>query len=314
MGPKMAMKLATILIGVLMCAGCGKPAHPESGPDLQVLVTLPPQADLVHCIGGDRVFVTTLVPEGHSPHTYEPVPSQMRAAAEARVWFTVGSGVEYEVVHGDTVLQQNASLRQVDTHVGILLRGWASSEAGPDACEHNEHHDHAEHGGHHDHVTDPHVWLTPDNARVMADNTLEGLIAVDPMGEAVYRDGHAALVADLDALHEQLKAQLAPLAGETLLVYHPSWGYFADTYGLEQVAIEEEGRKPGVAAVSTVVELARRQQVDVVFASPQSDASSAQVVAAEIGGRVVRVDPLAADFRSSMRAVADALASTGTAP
>ena len=304
------MKLTMILIGILAATGCGRTEPRVDGDELWVLVTLPPQADMVNGIAGDRVHVTTLVPEGQSPHIFEPVPSQMRAAAQARAWFTVGSGVEYEVVHGATVRQQNPSLNVVDTHAGIPLRPWSADESetadGSDQSEIADVSDQSEHS-HHEHTTDPHVWLTPANARIMADNILVALVELDPAGEADYRDGHAELIAALDLLHDDLQKRLSACAGATLLVYHPSWGYFADAYDLEQLAIEEEGRKPGIVGVAAVVELARQQNIEVVFASPQSDASSAEVVATEIGGRVVRVDPLAADYRTSMRTVAEAL-------
>jgi len=297
------MRLAIPLLASLLAAGCGARAPSPDDAALLSLVTLPPQADLLRSIASDRVTVTTLVPEGSSPHTYEPVPSQLRAAARASVWFTVGSGVEFEVVHDSAVRQQNPSMRVVDTHEGIPLRSWAA--AGHEHCTDHEHHAH---------TTDPHVWLTPANARTMADNTLAALIELDPASETAYRDGHARLVADLDLLDEQLRARLEPLAGSVLLVYHPSWGYFTDAYGLTQIAIEEQGRKPGIAGVADVVEVARRHRIEVVFASPQSDAASAEVVAAEIGGRVIQVDPLAADYRGSMRTVAEALAPPEDAP
>ena len=301
------MKLMVILTGLLISAGCGGTTSSQDGDDLWVLVTLPPQADMVRSIAGDRAHVTTLVPEGHSPHTFEPLPSQMRAAARAQVWFTVGSGVEYEVVHGATLRQQNASLKVVDTHVGIPLRPWSADESGHESEHESEHH-------HHEHISDPHVWLTPANAGIMADNILAELVDLDASGEEIYRAGHAKLTDDLDLLHVQFESQLATLAGRSMLVYHPSWGYFADAYGLKQVAIEEEGRKPGVAGVAAAVEFARREGIGVVFASPQSDAISAEVVASEIQGRVVQVDPLAADYRASMRAVAGALAPRELSP
>jgi len=140
----------------------------------------------------------------------------------------------------------------------------------------------------------------------MARATCRALVDVDPTHAGAYETGLDSLLADLDALNRAIRRSLAGTAGRRFLVHHPSWGYFARDYGLEQVAIEREGKEPSPRGIASLVETARRLGIRTVFASPQFTTRSAEVVAREIGGRVVLVDPLGRDYIGTMRAAAKA--------
>ncbi len=295
--------MTTLRIAILtllaLAYGC-KGSAPVSEPGtLVVLATLPPLAHLVERIGGDVVQVTTLVPEGQSPHTYEPVPSQLVSASQAVAWFQVGSGIEFERNQGEALRQTSPEMAVVDCHRGIEL---LSLQGGAVACEHHGHDHH-----HHDHGTvDPHVWVSPANLQVLATNVAAALETLDPARAATFAEALGGVLADVAALQQDLQAR--PLEGRAFLAYHPSFSYFAHEYGMRQLAIEQEGRQPGPAGVAAVVDQAREAGLDVVVTSPQFDASSAEVIAAEIDGRVVAVDPLAADVLGTLRTLADAVA------
>lgn len=94
------------------------------------------------------------------------------------------------------------------------------------------------------------------------------------------------------------------------MVFHPSWGYFVDTYGLIQVPIEHEGKEPGPKALVTMTEQARRGQIKVIFVQPQFSQKAAAQVA--IDGRVEVMDPLAPDYSANLRHVAAVLAGEGS--
>ena len=99
------------------------------------------------------------------------------------------------------------------------------------------------------------------------------------------------------------------------MVFHPAWGYFDDAYGLQQVPIEIEGKDPKPAQLKSLIQHARESDIKVIFVQPQFSTKSASVVAREIGGQVVLVDPLAENWMANMREVAAkfkaALRSTG---
>ena len=92
------------------------------------------------------------------------------------------------------------------------------------------------------------------------------------------------------------------------MVFHPSWGYFARDYDLQQVAVEIEGKSPKPAHLKALIELARREKISVIFAQPQFSRKSAEVIAREIGAQVVLIDPLGEDWLDNMRMVADKMA------
>ncbi len=290
-------------------AGCGAAggADVEQEAGLDVVVSIEPQRWLVERVGGDRVRATVMVPPGQSPHGYEPVPAQLFEVGRADLYLAVGTGVEFEVAHLDALRESAPSMKVVEIAADVRLRDWS--------VQNHDGHGHGD--GHHHGVADPHVWLAPANLREMAGNVHDALAEADPAGAAGYRERAIALDAELDRLDRDLRTLLKPRIGSGFLVVHPSWGYFADAYGLRQLAVEEDGQQPGPAGLAEVITQANRESIDTVFVSPQFDASAAQVIAAEIGGQVVTVDPLAADVPAQLRALAEALSSgsgTGQAP
>ena len=89
------------------------------------------------------------------------------------------------------------------------------------------------------------------------------------------------------------------------MVFHPSWGYFARQYGLEQVPIEIEGKAPKPAQLAELIGHAKEQNIQIIFVQPQFSRKSAEVVAREIGGKVVFADPLAEDWLQNLADVAE---------
>jgi len=141
----------------------------------------------------------------------------------------------------------------------------------------------------------------------MVPRLAEALAAIDPVNATRYRAAAAAYAAELTALDDELREILAPLKKRRFLVYHPAWGEFAATYGLEQIAIERDGKEPGARSLAGLATLAREAGIRVIFVQPQSSPRSAQVLARELGARVVTIDPLARDYAATLRTLARAL-------
>jgi zinc transport system substrate-binding protein len=129
------------------------------------------------------------------------------------------------------------------------------------------------------------------------------LTELAPEHAAAFARNHDAFVAELDTLDRDLHKLLDPLPDRRFMVFHPAWGYFADTYGLTQVSIEREGKEPGARSLATLIDQAKRERIKVVFVQPQFDKRSATQVAQAIGGVVVAVDPLASDYIDNLRRV-----------
>lgn len=303
------LTLAMLAIAILAAgalSGCSEDGEGDHGK-IGVVVTLLPQIEMVERIGGDRIDLTVLVPKGASPHSHELGTRELKAVSDADIYLTVGSGVEFEINYLSKIAEQNPDMELVDCSSGIDLL-----EVGEDHDQHDgEDEGDGEDGeeSHDDHeVTegmDPHIWMSPSNMRIMANNVFDALVEVDPEGKAEYRDFLREYLEDLDDLISYMHGQLDSHSNSTFLVYHPAFNYLAREFNLTQLAVEEDGKEPGTDGLATVIGLAKRLDIKVVFAEPQFDQSNARVIADEIGGEVVLVDPLPEDYLDEMMNTAD---------
>jgi len=165
-----------------------------------------------------------------------------------------------------------------------------------------------ENEGNHQHGNlDPHVWNSPRNARIMVGNLLEALKNVDPENADYYSQNANDYIAELDAIDQEFRSGLEPYRGRKFLVYHPAFGYLAYNYNLEMVIIEEEGKEPTPAGVQAIIDQAKEENIGTVFVHPQFDRSNAEVIADEINGNVVVIDPLGKDYLENMMEVKEKL-------
>ena len=167
----------------------------------------------------------------------------------------------------------------------------------------SEHHREKDHQDHHGQL-DPHIWLSPELVMTQARTIRNALIEIDPEHRAVYEANTNLFFSKLADLDADLKKIFADKQGLQFMVFHPSWGYFARSYGLQQVPVEIEGKDPKPAQLKTLIAHARKRKIKVIFVQPQFSSRSAERVAKEIGGQVIFADPLASDWSGNLRQVA----------
>jgi zinc transport system substrate-binding protein len=275
--------VAPLLLLALFLAGCDRPA--ETGK-LQVVASIAPLTYFAERIGGSHVSVSVMVPPGGNPHSYEPSPRQMVRLGEATLFIKAGSGVEFELDWMERFLSLNRRLRICNAVEGVRLL----------PIKHDE-----EPGAHHHDRYDPHYWLSPANGVIIAKNVERALVLADPANRVDYAVNSAKLIAELQVLDREIMRKVAGLKSRRFLVFHPAWGYYADAYRFEQIAVEEEGKTLTPRQMQRVIEKARANHIRVVFVSPQFSSSQAKTIAAEIGGVTRSVDPLAADYQENLR-------------
>lgn len=256
-----------------------------------VFVSIAPQAYFVQQIGKDWVDVHILVEPGADPHTYEPKPRQMVALSKAVLYFAVG--IEFETAKLAKITAVNPRIQVVHTDHGITKHPLADHGHG-DVKEGQEE------GG-----LDPHIWLAPPLVMSQARSILTALQAVDPDHRSAYEANYRSFILEIVDLDARLRAVFDGLAGSSFMVFHPSWGTFAHTYGLNQVPIEIDGKSPKPAQLGRLIEYARTNRIKVVFVQPQFSSKSAGQIAKAIDGRVVVVDPLAEDWNANLRRTAE---------
>jgi len=266
------------------------PPNTAASQKLAVFVSILPQKYFVQQICKEFVDVQVMVPPGASPATYEPKPRQMAAIAKARIYFSIG--VPFENTWLKKIAAINPDMALVPTDRGIKKLPMAAHHRQEDENQ-------PEHGS-----LDPHIWLSPPLVMIQARTILEALQAADPAHRFVYENNYRAFISQLSDLDAELRTTFAAGSGRQFMVFHPSWGYFAQAYGLKQVSIEIEGKEPKPAQLRELIEHARENGIKFVFVQPQFSARSAKLIAGEIGGQVVFADPLAEDWAENLRAVA----------
>lgn len=262
---------------------------------VRVFVSILPQAYFVEKIGGERVTVDVFVLPGKSPATYAPSPAQMSSLANASIYFRVG--LPFENAFIPKIKSSINNLKIVDTRKDVPIR---QMESHMETMEDDHgHHDHEGHDHHHE-GGDPHIWLSPPLVKIQAKTITDALCETDPEGSAYYRKNYQAFLAELDQLHLKIQNALEKIKGESIFVFHPSYGYFTDTYGLTQIAVEMEGKAPKGKQLAFLISEAKEKNVRVIFVQPQFDRSIAQKIANAIDGVVVMLDPLSKDYANNL--------------
>lgn len=274
---------------LLALAACRPVLPPADDGRIRVAVSVPPQAYFVQRIGGEHVQVDVMIPPGYSHVDYPLTPRQVAALSRARLYVAVGHpAFEFETVQLAPVLRDLPRLQVVDMSRGMRLI------AGEGEGEEDEH-------GHAS--GDPHVWVAPDTVAVAARNIAVALEGIDPAHGAEYRANLARFEADVALLDREIRARLAGRQGDRFMVYHPTWGYFAREYGLQQVAIEAEGKEPSAQRLIQLIDRARSEKIKVVFVQAGFPRKSAQVIAESVGGRVLVADPQDPDWLGNLQRV-----------
>jgi zinc transport system substrate-binding protein len=283
------MRHPAILLLAIFGLGCGA-VEPGGAPARLIVATsIPPHAWLIERIGGDQVEVHTVLRPGESPTTHQPSDLQVSRVLSGRVFFRTGvpfeSGAWFHALEGD--------LEIVDLRDGVPTRTMDTHAHGGEAVEADSTHDRK--------AVDPHIWLSPRRLVIQARLIGKTLQRLDPDRARDYQARLTELTAELDELDAWIGVTLAPYRGRVFVVFHPSWGYFADDYGLRQIAIETEGKEPSDAELSRFQEEIGALEIPVIYVQPQIAGKSARAIAGVIGARLETLDPLAPDVIANLR-------------
>lgn len=324
-----------LVLKLLVCAcigslcSCAQPAQPE---EETLYVSILPLKSIVGGIVGNDFDVRVLVPAGASPETFEPTPRQFVDLNRARLIFNVG------LIDFETTLLGKIEARDkvVDLSRGIDLIAGSCSHAHGKVARADEPHaaamseeqqtagshaaatpgerqlagSHAAtpapqaHGHCHAHGIDPHIWTSPRALQRMAANAYEAIHALWP-DSVKYTENHARLQEQLAALDARTAGKIAASGVRYFIIYHPALTYYARDYGLQQVAIEDDGKEPSARALARLIEQARRDSVRTIFYQSQFPASAVEVIARDIEAQSVAIDPLKEDVIANIDSLTD---------
>ncbi len=261
--------------------------------ETRLYVSIAPLKEIVGGITGDDFGIDVLVPAGASPETYEPTPRQIAALNRSQLIFNVGL-IDFET----------ALLRKIDEQKKIvnLSRG-IETIAG--SCSHGGH----ETSGHthHAHGIDPHIWTSPKVLQRMAANAYEAIHATYP-DSAKYTRNYEQLQERLQELDASTAEKLRESGVEYFIIYHPALTYYARDYGLEQVAIEADGKEPSARHLGAIIREARAKKIGKILYQSQFPASTVETAARDIGARAVQIDPMREDVISNIEEITELIA------
>lgn len=278
----MKRTITALLLASLAFMTLSAPVFAAGGP-IRVVSTIYPLTDIVRQVGGNRVMVTTLLTSGMSEHVFEPTTAQIRQMADVSLYVRVGAQMD---TWGDKLLA--AAKRPpliVTATAGVPLLSIAEKELVKEE-EAEAHH----HGG-----DDPHVWLDPIIVRDhLVPSVVNALSRISPADAAYFKSNGKRFAADLTSLDLAMRNSLKPLKQRGFIALHGAWHYLAKRYGLRQIAAVEPfpGKEPSAKYIAALVSMARKNGVTTIFAEPQLSAKAAEVIANELKGRVLLLDPL----------------------
>lgn len=279
--------LAACLGSLIGCRQAGT-ADNERTRKETITVSIEPLRYIAGQIAGEHFNIETFVPKGSSPETYEPTPLQMMKLAESLAFFEIG-GLGFERTWLDKLRQTNPKLPFVRTSNGITRL--------------NGHH----HGSHREIESDPHVWTTPDNMKVIAKNICTSLCQIDTASAGDFKKNLQKTLAELQSLDDSLHALTDTLDTRAFLIYHPTLTYFAHAYGLTQITMEADGKEPSPGQLAGLIATCKEKQVRIIFVQQEFDLDNAELIARETGTRIVNINPLSYEWKKEMLNIAKTL-------
>lgn len=283
------MKKLSGLLAALVLTACS-PTDTEK----VIMVSVEPQRALLEEIAGDRFDVVTVLTPGANPETFEPGMQTRRSLETASAFFTTGH-LPFEHALESAVPDR---VRVVDTSAGIT----------PVYGTHDHDHDGHSHDGHEHGGADPHVWTSVKNARIMARNMYDGIVALDPEGMDYYTPRYERLDSRLDSLDKAFAARIdASQAPRAFAIWHPSLSYLARDYGLEQVAVGFENKEMPAGTLREVIEEAREHGVRLFFFQQEFDSRQAETLNKEMGTEIITINPLDYDWQRQLEGIVSAL-------
>lgn len=274
-------KIATFIICVLLIAGCTT----KSGSDKKtIFVTITPMQSIIEEITAGDFDIEVIVPKGASPETFEPTPKQVTSFSDAEFIFSTGL-IDFE---------QSLIERIGDDAEVVNLSNGIELIAG--SCSHGNHK--------HKHGVDPHIWTSPRALRTMVTNAHKAIMAHYP-DSVKYTEATGRLLERIDALDTYCATRIKAEGVEAMMIYHPAYTYYARDYGIEQIAIEHDGKEPSLRQTTALIEKAKEHGVKAILRQPQYSEDKVRAIANDAGAEIITTDPLAEDILGEIERVTE---------
>lgn len=261
--------------------------------DKLIVVSIAPERYFVEKIAGDSYVVKELVPPGVSPEEYDPTPTDIAVLSHSSLYFYVGT-LGFEQAWIEAIRENNPHLKCVD--ISNYLSEYESDSL------HTHNHNCADHHG----TTDPHFWTSITGATAISKSIYEALIKEYPEDTQLFAHNYELLLQEIKQIEEECQQILGGSNKRAFVIYHPSLSYFAHEWGVEQLAIEENGKSPSAAHLQKLVQKAQQDSVQIVFVQQEFDKSRAETIAQQLGAQIYEIAPLSYNWAEQMRQILSA--------
>ena len=277
-----------MILAILICLlnACSINSY-ETKPIISVSIL--PQKYFLEKIAGDHFEINVLIPPGASPATYDPSPAQIVELSKSQIYFKIGH-IEFEKNWLDKISLEYPQLNIIDNSSNLDLM--------------ETQHFVRNHGHHHGSI-EPHTWMSPKNAKVIASSMFEAILSLDNINESFYTKNFNQLISEIDSLNKEISILLQDIKARSFIIYHPALTYFAETYRLKQIPIEIEGKNPSAFHIKQIIDTAKSQNIKIVFIQKQFDQDKAKTIANEIDGYLIPIDPLDYNWQSQLLTIAN---------
>ena len=274
-------KIATFIICALLIVGCTTKSDSDKKT---IFVTITPMQSIIEEITAGDFDIEVIVPKGASPETFEPTPKQVTSFSDAELIFSTGL-IDFEQ---SLVERIDGDAEVVNLSNGIeLIAG---------SCSHGNHK--------HKHGVDPHIWTSPRALRTMVTNAHKAIMAHYP-DSVKYTEATGRLLERIDALDTYCATRIKAEGVEAMMIYHPAYTYYARDYGIEQIAIEHDGKEPSLRQTTALIEKAKEHGVKAILRQPQYSEDKVRAIANDAGAEIITTDPLAEDILDEIERVTE---------
>jgi zinc transport system substrate-binding protein len=281
------MRRPLLLFALLLLVSCSG-QEPDVGGSI-ITVSIAPYKYFVEAIAGDDFKINVMVPAGSNPHIYEPFPDQISKLRRSVAYISNGY-LGFEVTWLDRFYETNRGMKRLSLADGIE----------PLESEHR-------HEGEHVEGADPHYWVSPKCALVMAGSVRDFLCRLKPEHKEKYNVNYQKFASDISGLDKKTTELFKGFKGRQFMIYHPNLGYLARDYNLSEVPVEFEGKEPPPSRMRLLIDMAREKGMRTIFVQKEYDTKNARAIADETGAKIKIIDPLSENWLKATSDIIDAL-------
>jgi zinc transport system substrate-binding protein len=273
-----------VLLLMLSCSRSG------TAPGNKIItVSISPFKYFVEQIAGNDFNVNVMVPAGADPHTYEPFPGQINDLRKS-VGYISNGFLGFEMNWLDRFYEANRTMKKLNLGDSIA----------PLSSEHR-------HEGGHVEAADPHYWVSPKCALVIASSVKNFLCQLNPAQVQKYNSNYQLLISKIKELDNKAGQLFSVVPVKSFMIYHPNLAYLARDYGLEEIPVEYEGKEPSPSRLRELIDRARKENLMTIFVQIEYDTKNAKAIASETGAKIVIIDPLSENWLKSTTEIIDKL-------